>query len=68
MEHETHVACDKRLEKEGGKSMCCYCAPHSLCELEIEAIRERNKRARGSYQQRLDIEFLLNRIDLMEGI
>ncbi len=29
---ETHSACNKRIRKEGGKTRCCYCVPHSHCE------------------------------------
>lgn len=28
---ETHSVCDKRLKKEGGKSLCCECSPHDDC-------------------------------------
>lgn len=34
---ETHSVCDKRLKKEGGKSLCCECNPHDDCgEIPIE--------------------------------
>lgn len=29
----THSACQERLDKEGGKTRCCYCVPHEGCTL-----------------------------------
>lgn len=29
----THIACQNRLEKEGGKATCCECNPHENCNL-----------------------------------
>ncbi len=29
----THAVCQNRLDKEGGKSMCCSCEPHEDCNL-----------------------------------
>lgn len=31
---ETHTACKARLDKEGGKSRCCYCVPHEGCDFD----------------------------------
>lgn len=32
-DNETHTACQNRLDKEGGKATCCYCRPHTDCNL-----------------------------------
>lgn len=32
---ETHIVCDERLAREGGKATCCACNPHAGCELSI---------------------------------
>ena len=32
---ETHLACQKRIEEEGGKATCCYCNPHEGCVYQL---------------------------------
>ena len=29
----THICCNNRLKKEGGKARCCICIPHKNCNL-----------------------------------
>lgn len=35
---ETHMACPARLEADGALAECCYCSPHSGCELLSETV------------------------------
>lgn len=35
----THIVCNTRLEKEGGKARCCRCVPHKDCDF----LREEEK-------------------------
>lgn len=32
---ETHIVCDERLDREGGKATCCDCNPHARCTLSV---------------------------------
>lgn len=51
----THVVCNNRLTKEGGKAKCCECEPHDDCNLG-QAETHKGENWRKGYQQGIDSE------------